>query len=378
MQPFYIPAIPAGAEYCSRQGLVETYAPDMNQILNEIQVVDDRWTPEDIQRICETPPRPELAAFFEIEDWHRSSGHFDVLCSMALFGLAGNEERWNEYIDGVAFKVQNFPQKYPSHLFRFYVSPDMWDLIHKRGLMKYRGVDFVKMRHSSQHSRIGTFWRWLGLEDYSFSFAYTDDSEDNETSHILSLDEVKRRLSPPGVVLCGDAYFLREEYDFTKDKSLTDISPFYFTDLHGDGIFIEQLSAFNRLAGQLVVRGEKRLPSLIPLICHYLSTSGIQILYHPQTHRWSSFREREPRLGAGAYGFMNEFFLRFLTKAIRINHLFYDYRHDLLQRILKRYGRDCLLIRLYNQLLAEGHSLTRPGPRMTLTPVRFEEYLEDI
>ena len=64
MQPFYIPAIPEGAEFCSRQALVETYAPNIDQILNEIQVVDDRWTTEEIQRICETPPRLELAAFF--------------------------------------------------------------------------------------------------------------------------------------------------------------------------------------------------------------------------------------------------------------------------------------------------------------------------
>lgn len=56
MQPFYIPVVPEGAEFCSRQELVETYVPNMDQILNEIQVMDDRWTAEEIQRICETPP----------------------------------------------------------------------------------------------------------------------------------------------------------------------------------------------------------------------------------------------------------------------------------------------------------------------------------
>ena len=376
MEPFYIPAIPEGAEFCSRQELVETYAPNMDQILNEIQVVDDRWTAEEIQRICETPPRPELAAFFEIEDWHRSSGRFDVLCSMSLFGLAGNEARWNEYIDGVEFKVQNFPKRYPSHLFRFYVSPDMWDLIHERDLMKYRGVDFVKMRHSSRYSRIGTFWRFLGFEDYSFPFAYTEEAECGPSKGTITLNEVKRRVSLPGAVLSGEAYFLREEHLFVQDPLFTEFSPFFFTDLHGDGIFIEQLSAFNRFAAQLMVRGGKRLPSLIPLICHYLSTSEIQVLYHPQTHRWASFREREPRLGSGAYGFMNEFFFRFLTKAIRINHLFHGGRLDILRRILKRYGPDCLLTRLYNQLLTEGHHLTRWRLGEAPTMIRLEDYLE--
>ena len=378
MQPFYIPAIPEGAEYVSRQAFVETYGSDTDRLLNEMQVVDDRWTVEDIQRIYSTPPRPELAAFFEIDDWHHSSGHFDVLCSMSLFGLEGNEARWDEYIDGVEFKVKDFPQKYPSHLFRFYVSPEMWEVIHKRGLMKYRGVDFVKMCHSSRHSRIGTFWRFLGLEDYDYDLSYTDEVECNPWFDTLTLKEIERRVSASNNAhLSAEAYFLREEFAFRENTGLTDISPFVNSDLHGDGIFIENLGAFNRFAGQYLIRSSKRVHRLVPLICHYLDSNDVQLLYHPPTKSWSSFREREPRLSAGQFGFMNEFFLRFLTKAVRINHLFHCYRIELLERIVSRYGRDCILLRLFYQLLDEGHSFNFPGPRMSLPKVNFNKYFLD-
>ena len=356
IKPFYIPEIPVGAEYCSRETLAEVYAPDMDRILNEIQVVDDRWTAEDIRRICETPPRPEFAAFFEIEDFHEVPGSFEALRSMSLFALNGVPV--DEYIDGVEHQVRNIQPNFPEILLRYYVSGEMWETCAKRGLIGLPGAEFVRMRHASSHSRIGTFWRFMGLNDNRFEIAFTSDVEDatDFDPPIWYLRRMAENRAKP-FDLFGSVLFLREEMEYLKSRK-DDLQFFVYTDLHGDGIFIEALSSLNRFSGKGIIRGGGNpLPDLTPLICEYLGSPPQQRIYHPQTNRWVLFQEREPRLGAGRYGFINEFFPRLLTKAVPMRMTIQEERYFSLVRIFRRYGQDCLLRRLYHQLSTEGHEI---------------------
>ena len=356
MQPFYISQLPAGAEYCSRHGLTEPYAPDMDQILNEIQVVDDRWTADDIHRICETPPRPELGAFFEIEDWHETKETYEVLRSMSLFSLSGVAV--DKYIDGVEHQVCNIQPNCPDILFRYYVSGEMWDALAKRGLIGLPGAEFVRMRHSSSYSRMGTFWRFLGLNDNRFKIAFTGDVDDFDdyTPSIWELNTLTENRGKR-IDLFGSVLFLREEMEYL-DGEKDELQFFVHTDLHGDGIFIQSVSSLNRFGGKELIRGGGNpLPDLVPLICEYLASPPQQRIYHPGTNRWALFQEREPRLGAGPFGFMNEFFPRFLTKTVPMCMLITKERYYAFLRILRRYGVDCLLHRLYHQLSREGHEI---------------------
>ena len=360
-KPFYIPELPAGAEYCSRQALAETYAPDMDQILNEIQMVDDRWSADDIQRICSTPSRPELAAFFEIEDFHEIPGSFEALRSMSLFALNGVPV--DPYVDGVEYQVRNVHSNYPEILFRYYVSGEMWEALAKRGLIGLPEVEFVRMRHSSADSRIGTFWRLMGLNDDRFEIAFTSDVEDPDdfNPQMPYLRQLTENRAKP-FDLCGSIIFLREEMDYLEKGSQKDeLQIFHYTDLHGDGIFIQSISSLNRFSGKDFIRGGgEPLPELVPLICEYFASQPQQRIYHPQTNRWAVFQEREPRLGAGQYGFMNEFFPRLLTKAVPMRMTIQEARYFALVRIFRRYGENCLLRRLYHQLSMEGHEIVIP------------------
>ena len=234
----------------------------------------------------------------------------------------------------------------------------MWEAVTKRGLIGLPGAEFVKMRYSSQYSRIGTFWRFLGLNDNRFEIAFTGDVDDFDdfAPSIWDLKKLTENREKP-FDLFGSVLFLREEVEYL-DSQKDEFGFFVYTDLHGDGIFIQSLSSLNRFGGKEIIRGGgDPLPDLVPLICEYLSSQPFQHIYHPQTHRWAFFQEREPRLGAGPFGFMNEFFPRFLTKTVPMRMLITKERYYAFLRILRRYGVDCLLHRLYHQLSTEGHEI---------------------
>ena len=377
MKPFYISKLPSGAEYCSRDVLTEIYAPDTDRILNEIQVVDDRWTVEDIDRICETPPRPELAAFFEIEDWHETGETYEVLRSMSLFSLNGVPI--DAYIDGVENQVRNIQPSCPDILFRYYVSGEMWDALAKRGLIGLPGAEFVKMRHSSSYSRMGTFWRFLGLNDNRFKIAFTGDVDDlyEFAPSIWELEKLTEDREKP-FDLFGCVLFLREEMEYLNSQK-NDIQLFVYTDLHGDGIFIQSVSSLNRFGGKELIRGGGNpLPDLVPLICEYLASPPQQRIYHPQSHRWALFQEREPHSGAGPLGFMNEFFPRFLTKTVPMCMLLTEERYGAFLRVLRRYGVDCLIYRLYHQLSVEGHEIVIAHSNDWINPLNWATIEADI
>ena len=285
------------------------------------------------------------------------SGKFEALRSISLFNLNGVPN--DNYIDGVEHQVRNVQPNCPEILFRYYISGEMWEVVAKRGLIRLPGVEFVKMRHSSKHSRIGTFWRFMGLNDNRFEIVFTSDVEGYEFNLTMETLRtlIKNRDKP--IDLCGSILFLREEMDYLKEGSQEDeLQIFNYTDLHGDGIFIQPISSLNRFSGKDIIRGGGNpLPELVPLICEYLASTPQQRIYHPRTNQWTVFQECEPRLGAGQYGFMNEFFFRFLTKVVPMRMTILKNRYAPLVRIFQRYGEECLLRRLYHQLSAEGHEI---------------------
>ena len=301
---FYRPSLPVNADYCSRKRFVSYL-----DVLNQLEIVDDRWSREDIERITNTTPPSELAAFFEIEDWVESQQTYAGLRSMSLFRL--RDTPIEAYVKGVFRQVQCVLPQCPDMLFRFYVSNEIWDSISE--LIDTPGTEFVKMQHDSRYSRIGTFWRFMALNDDRFEVVITGDVDD-EDDFCLSVDTLKAMTQD--VKLFGSVLFLREEMEyFLTDRASLDM--FLESDLHGDAIFIESISSLNRFGGKEIARGNCQLPDMVKLICEYLSSAPIQKLYNPSLNRWALFHEREPRLGASELGFMNEFFPVFLQKLCR-------------------------------------------------------------
>ena len=116
---FYRPSLPVDSIYCSRQAFVSQL-----DVLNQLQIVDDRWSMEDIEHITNTAPPSELAAFFEIEDWVESHTTYPGLRSMSLFRI--QDVPIDTYLDGVFHQVREVQPRCPDILFRFYVSSEMW------------------------------------------------------------------------------------------------------------------------------------------------------------------------------------------------------------------------------------------------------------
>ena len=367
MTPFYIPQLPHDAEYCSREEFINTYGGlgNADRLLNEFQVVDTRLTLEDVKQIEQTPIRPEFASFFEVKDFQEGSKQSNILCGASLFKidshvLAPDGKPFDLYLDGLREYVEIF-KTFPDQKLRVYVGDNVWDDVHRAGLLKECEVDFVRMNHSSSNSRIGTFWRFLIMDDYDYDRVYIgeiDLSHFEQDADVFHYNLMGYRSSEDLVHLSAELVFLPDERCFIDDAQLTEIPFFTHTTLHhGDPYFIERLSHFNRTAGCYILRGRKRLPfqSIVPFICHHLSLSDQKILYHLDTNRWTMFRELEPYLGSGASGFMNEHLFHYLTKVLTVNFRLSGHRISLLNRIIERYGEDCFLVRLYEQLREEGH-----------------------
>ena len=215
------------------------------------------------------------------------------------------------------------------------------------------GTEFVKMRHDSRYSRIGTFWRFMALNDNRFEVVTTGDVDD-EDEFCMPVDSLKAMTR--GGRLFGSVLFLREEMEYLSSERAS-FNIFLESDLHGDAIFIESISSLNRFGGKEIARGDCSLPDMVKLICAYLASAPMQKLYNPASNRWALFHEREPRVGASELGFMNEFFPRFLTKVMPTRQLITKERHEVFSRINNKYGEDCLLNRLYQQLSDEGHEI---------------------
>ena len=372
-RPFFIPQLPPRAAYCSRANIVEAYPTaqgyDVDRVLNEIQIVDTRLSQDDLDRIASTSPRSELAELFEIKDMQMSAKTGDALCSVSIFDLKPQRPNptkdWTVYLNGLKDWIDFIRLELPNQKLRVYVGDSVWDILHQEKVLEAKDVDFVRMWYPSQKAAIGMLWRYMAFDDYDFEYVYIEDLDDrgayvdNKWQSVerskADLKDLKKRTSDMHV---GTALtFVYKEEHFFWEPEKDDISFFQWVDMPShDPVFIHRLSYFCRTCANTVTRGPRRLPfkNIIPILCNFLQREDSRIIYHPPTNQWSAFRETSANIG---YNEMDEHYLFHLTKVINIKYWIPVEKLSIARRIMRRYGEDCLLARLYQQLIDEGNRL---------------------
>ena len=384
--PFLIQQIPPNAKYVDQYNLVEAYPTgaknddgmdqfDMPQLLNEIQVVDPRIKAAELEGL--QSPNPSVSSLFDVEDMQLSSKGADALCSFSLFkgegGVAENKlvygRTWRDYVDGLRHWIDFYKENFPNQKIRVYVANDMWDELHKQGILQSKDVDFIKMVHSDNGTLVGILWRYLALDDYNFEYVYAEDIDANgafkDNYKFIhrwqiknSIQGLEKRLHRPygGPAQLAQPVAVRpnEFVNYPVSDASYNRSPELLFFLHSDKgrVLTHDIGTFCMSWGNWMVRGPRKLPcSIIPLICRdFLRDPTLQI-YNPSKAHWSRFYQSERVLVS--YG-PDDVFPFYLTRILDIKYSLFQNRVEVLQAIYKFYGEDCFLLRLYKQLVEEG------------------------
>ena len=368
--PFLIPQIPLGAKYCNRSEIVHAYPDgsgyDMKRLLNEVQIVDSR-----LNSVSDIPEsRPELLELFEIKDFQESSRGADALCSICLFDLERqspkSDKDWNVYLQGLRDWIGFMRSEMPNQKLRVYIADNVWDILHKEQILKSDDVDFVRMQHSSEKAAIGCLWRYLAFDDYRYEYVYIEDTDERGAYVNNKWMNVERIKSTSYVLqsrLYGGAHigtaltFVDKEAEFFGEENRSHIDFFEWHKIPiYDPVFMCRLTYFCRSCASTMTRGPKRLPfdDIVPMLCYFLDKGNSQIIYHPQANYWSNFHEIPANMG---YNEMDEHFLFHLTKILDVGYWIPPEKMFIAQRLMKHYGEDCFLARLYRQLISEGNNL---------------------
>ena len=405
-----IPSIPKGAAYVDQYSFVECYPIgknddgtdrfDLRRLLNEIQVVDPRLSLEELDRI--EKPDPDIASLFDIADMQLSSRGADALCSFSLFKSRGPAERnkqiygrtWRDYLEGLSHWIYAFRSYCPDQKIRVHVANDMWDELHKAGLLQSKDVDFIKMKHSDHGTLAGILWRYLALDDYEYEFVYAEDIDANgklrdvsierlrrdgplsHYGHLLyknSIEALRRRMSIgskdcahlsqiiairpnefdyyPVVRLSEDqavdskSLFSDDDYNFSPEL------PFFIHSGQGT-ILCHDIATFCMSCGHWIARGSRKLPcSIITLLCRDFLRNPMLKVYNPEKHQWSYLSQFERVM---QYYGPDDVFPFYSTRILDMKYLFLPNRVSAMREMYQFYGEDCFLLRFYKQLAEEG------------------------
>ena len=373
---FLIPRVPDGAEYCPRSQFVRVFLNDLDRLLAGIQVVDTRLNPEDLHRLVYQPPRPELAALFEIKDMLQSPKGGDALACMSLFKMDRDEsftgKPFEVYVDGLKRWIPFYRREFPCYKLRVYVGDSAWETLYQEKILENQDVDFVRMRDSSPHTEIGTFWRFLGFDDYNYPYVYileidgrcvVKNGEWVCTPSRASSGRVERFRSALGEDDSIDMMspILPSPPGETRLASITKDYPllFWVDDYRlSDPLFLHRLTEYFQSVSPAIIRGPRRIPfSFRDIFCHHFARSDERILYHPEFHLWTNIRERHPNLN---FRYIDDHWLFHLTKVIRIRHLIHSKALARLAPIFKRYGENWFFKRICDDLIADGNTFFVP------------------
>ena len=372
--PFFISQIPNGATYCRRGQLLGETEKETEASLNALQIVDPRW---ELEGLTSYSPRNEIASFFEIKDFQESKRSAEALCSMSLFDMQTQPHRKRKslkiYLDGLKMWIAFYRDKLSSQKIRVYVGDNLWDTLHKEGILAADDVDFVRMADSSTHTEIGTFWRFLALDDYDYPYVYIQDIdgegkmvngewrakeiEGRLYKRCLPSNMARKLMDQDGVEMDMAAWVIPfpPEHESREGAIPDNECPLFFwvnEDRLSDPLFMHRLSEYFQFMTPTLVRGSRQLPfDIKSALCRHFETSGIQILYNPLSHRWTNFRERHPNLN---FCYIDDHWLLNLTKVCRIKYIFHTADMAVIQQERKRTNDQWFLKRMYDQLESEG------------------------
>lgn len=329
MNDFYIERLPSDCEYQAPP----LFFFEPNPLGHQFQVVDDRWTPQEMERILASPlpyGYSDLFAFTDIES--NVDGSENWICGFSLYFMKatfyeGQERRESpethqKLVDGVEVLV-DYHERSPETVLRFYVSPEAWEAVAARGLFNREHTQFYKMQHGSEDSQVGTMWRLLALDDSDYEYAIQTDVAPDEPWILARITdwgqrEFLERLS--SFNMSGEVYFdTWAEYAKEFHDTMDDIKGTY-KDGHRYP-WMDIMRGIDHLTPGGITTRPSTIPRLVPLFCEYLTGSGLLTLFNCETRRWTKFEQDDP-FYHGWYGLaQDQNVWRFLKRCIPIRHI---------------------------------------------------------
>lgn len=369
MGRFFIDSVPLDADCTTRFEFVN--AVDETTLINTVQMIDRRFTLEDIARIEKSEPSPELARFFEIEDKRESSKRAECLHSFSLFkmetedGRSTTGKRFEDYVDGLIAWLDFFDRQ-PEHKLRVYVGNSAWDALHRAGAFT-QSADFYRMKDSSPYTEIGTFWRFLAFDDYDYEYVWIRETDANgemvNDEWVMDPNEINiTEYDDFRSCLDGESFCFRSDIigmipHERRDGSIPQAYPllFWADDYRlSEPLYVHRLSEYIQSSSPSLMRGPKRLPfsDISKIFCEFFRWNSKRIIYRDGV--WTDVHERHPNLN---HRYIDEHWLFMLTKVIPVA---WRFRLGLVEIGLQRerYGDDWFLHRLCDDLRDDGNTFS--------------------
>ena len=368
--PFFVDKIPDGAEYCRRSEFSERFT------LGTFQVLDPRIQPDDLIAISERTYKPQIRSFFEIKDIQLSTMEARALCSMSIFkpsSVYKSGRSWHQYVEGLEDWIQYYRARMRVRQYqklRVYVGDSAWDDLYRAGILKAKDVDFIRMEDSSHHTAVGQLWRFLAFDDYSYDYVYTQDVDGEgewvdrrwqrqpKDWEIVTRYGLKGLASRVGDCHIGTLMLPFPPVEHRDDSIPDDECPFFFwvQDARlSEPFFCHRLSEYMQSVSPWVVRGNRRLPfKMVDILCYYLESDAPLTVYDPNSHCWTTIRQRHPNLN---HRYIDEHWLFHLSKVIQVKNIVRRVDYPLLRKLTLKYGGTYFLKRFHDHLIADGNVL---------------------
>ena len=348
---FYIDKIPTSAKFMP--------FPEFRNLPNmslNIQMLDDRW-----ETLEWTSPR-HLREFTEVtniqKNWNRST--YTWVCGFSAFFLKiaydGHEERTlpeehQRLIRGVE-ALCSHPDRYEDMVLRFYVSDEVWEILHKSEILYHPGTEFHKMAFSSEESALGTIWRMLCLSDDQFEYAIETDVAPDEDWIFMrirgnGLEDFKNLLMPDKDYM---AEFLFWEHNWYGDEESQNFQPDHIRTPH---VFWDIGNLDFASTGGITTR-PNQMPDIESLLLRCIENYATQrTFYHADKDVWSTTHQQKFFIPYGWEGFtIDQEFWRYLKKVKPIRHFL---NTKSIKHIQKTHiHENHVMLRIIRQLISEG------------------------
>lgn len=346
-----------------------------DDFVNNISVIDPRWSASDLQRIQNNVPSTRAREMFEVKDKVESQRQGTALCSICLFDQG--EHIWSKayqpYLDGLKLRIETFRNELPDQTLRVYVGDSAWDSVYSEGILSVSDVDFYRMSHNSEASFIGMNWRLLAFDDYDYEYVYLEDTDPRvDQSTGAPIDELRVNSEILARMFhCGNSDIepaIVSSLSFSRDLEgnlfyETQAHETYATsaetELNGPRRLccITNPAHYYRTSILTMARGPRRLPfdNIVPILCEVLFNSPNQFqLIHTNSHRTSYAIDAMPSLTSYELG---ETWVFYLSKLMPIK-MWIEPRHmGWVAQHLKRHGKSSFWRRLHEQMIIDGNYL---------------------
>ena len=376
---FLIDKIPSGATYCRRSDFLHAFPTgndtyDINRLLNGIQVVDTRLTVVDLERIENQSFPACLESLFEIKDVQECGGDAEALCAVSIFKMhtdkSTTEKTFEVYLDGLKEKIAYFREWHPFQKLRVYVGNNIWDILHKEKVFEAKNADFIRMECSSEYTEIGTFWRFLAIDDYDYEYVYINETDghgrfiDGEWQVDIDLGRQKGHAGAPVEVLAKSVesmnfscHILPTVAPEMREGAVPEDFPllFWANDYRlSDPLFLHRISEYVQMATPTLVRGPDRLPftDIRKIFCNHFSKGDERLIYHPESNLWTNIRERHPNLN---FRYIDDHWLFHLTKILRVKHTIRTEEFPMLNHQFNKCGDNWFVKRLFDDLIEDDN-----------------------